>query len=538
MSPEQDQTPDFHGKITVQLERILASPEFARGNKISQFLRYVVEQSLRRPSVAIKQFAIATDALGYEPDFDPQANPSVRIHARQLRRALDRYYSRQGVEDPVLISIPKGGYTAVFQDRTAAKVELRRASGQLRASGNGPKELNEPTIAVVRFHDPGSSDLSDVSIGFTESILAALSRFSGLRVKGPLVFETGREIDFDELHEKHEIDFLLQGWIRMHRSALRFTTTLIFTSNASHCWANTYDFDLEQSSLFSIEDTLSHGIAGAIADDLGVIFRRLDEETRHNHLKPKGIYSAFFKYNKAWETHRPDDWHSALEEVDAQLSLWPTNALLLALKSNIHYYDALYETGFSPDSRSLMVSLARKAVAIDPRLQLARYNLVVQNSYAANPEQCVEEAHKTVELNPFSARIIIGCAAATTMVGQYEVGAEFAQKAMALNPHYPGWYHVVPHLIHYFEGNYDNALEEGWRVHLPDLYLEPMWRAANLGQLGRSAEAQAYIGKLLELKPDFVQRYREYIKPLHVLDRHVEAIWDGLCKAGITEYSS
>ena len=78
-------------KIKAQLKRILATPELITRKKVSQFLRYVVEQSLNGQSGSIKQYTIAVEALGYGADFDPTATPSVRIVARRLRRALEQY---------------------------------------------------------------------------------------------------------------------------------------------------------------------------------------------------------------------------------------------------------------------------------------------------------------------------------------------------------------------------------------------------------------------------------------------------------------
>ena len=106
--------------VKPQLERILASSDFMASKVLSRFLRYVVEQTLNGQSGGIKQYTVAVEALGYGADFDPQSNPIVRIHARKLRRALDRYYLEQGIEDPVRIDIPKGSYIPVFLDNPDA----------------------------------------------------------------------------------------------------------------------------------------------------------------------------------------------------------------------------------------------------------------------------------------------------------------------------------------------------------------------------------------------------------------------------------
>jgi hypothetical protein len=54
------------------------------------------------------------EGMGFEAGFNPQSNPTVMIHARKLRRALDRYYLKQGRQDPILIDIPKGSYVPIF----------------------------------------------------------------------------------------------------------------------------------------------------------------------------------------------------------------------------------------------------------------------------------------------------------------------------------------------------------------------------------------------------------------------------------------
>jgi hypothetical protein len=56
-----------------------------------------------------------------------------------------------------------------------------------------------------------------------------------------------------------------------------------------------------------------------------------------------------------------------------------------------------------------------------------------------------------------------------------------------------------------------------------------------LGKLGRTKEAKAYINELLQIKPDFPKRPKEYIKLLFAIEKHVEMIWDGLYKAGMRE---
>ena len=115
--PDQDhprnETPDVE-TIEGQLDRILSSPGFLAAPQRSNFLRYVVEETLAGRSSQIKQYTVAVRAFGRDPSFNPQIDNIVRIEARGLRRALRKYYESQGSNDPVCIDIPKGSYVPVF----------------------------------------------------------------------------------------------------------------------------------------------------------------------------------------------------------------------------------------------------------------------------------------------------------------------------------------------------------------------------------------------------------------------------------------
>jgi tetratricopeptide (TPR) repeat protein len=125
---------------------------------------------------------------------------------------------------------------------------------------------------------------------------------------------------------------------------------------------------------------------------------------------------------------------------------------------------------------------------------------------------------------------------AITSVGAYELGLELIERARLLNPHYPGFYFFVEFVVHMHNGQFEQAWEDAQLMRLPGILWQPMWRAAALGKLGRAEEAQPYLEELLQIKPDFLQRPRDSIRPLFVTDEHVDMIWDGLRRAGISLY--
>ncbi|MEP9355064.1 hypothetical protein ABLE93_15860 [Xanthobacter sp. KR7-65] len=106
--------------VRAALDRVLASADFVASPRLAAFLRFVVESTLDGRADALKGYTIAVEALGRPPSFDPQSDPIVRVEATRLRRALERYYTTIGSDDPVVIDIPKGGYVPLFIARGAA----------------------------------------------------------------------------------------------------------------------------------------------------------------------------------------------------------------------------------------------------------------------------------------------------------------------------------------------------------------------------------------------------------------------------------
>ena len=511
-----------------QLERILASPEFVAGKRVSQFLRYVVEQSLNGQSGSIKQYTIAVDALGYGDDFEPTTNPTVRIVARRLRRALDDYYDKQGALDPIRIDLPKGRYIPVFlENHSASKAPV---------PDHTPRILTEPSIAVFMFENLNEKDENSfLAKGLTSEMIISLTRFSGLKILGPLDQAEGKMIDFYKIYNEYMAMFVLQGKVRSQGSKIRITTDMTDASTGAKVWGRTFEYDLEKTSLFEIEDQVTSQVAGVVADGLGIIFRKIKADTYQNHIRISEFTDAVLLYNNAWATLTPQDWSIALLAINKALGKQPKNALMLALKSNAYYGDVLFEMNLDPESRSEMEALAHKAFSLDPDLQIARYNRVVQHGFHGRIKQCVEEAQKVVAMNRNHARILAGCATQAATVEAYDLGRDLTERAKRLNPHYPGWYHFADYVVQFGNERYEEAWAEAQHIHIEGLFWHPLLRAAILGKLGRVKEATVYVDELLQMKPDFPQRPREVIRLLFVTDKHVEMIWDGLRRAGMKE---
>lgn len=101
-------------RVVETLETLLRAPPFLRSPKLARFLRFVVEEELAGRGATIKAYTIATQALGRGPDFDASLDPSVRVEAGRLRRALDDTYAQHPAGLEVRVTVPVGGYRPRF----------------------------------------------------------------------------------------------------------------------------------------------------------------------------------------------------------------------------------------------------------------------------------------------------------------------------------------------------------------------------------------------------------------------------------------
>ena len=112
--------------VRQELERIVASPGFARNERLCAFLRFVVEERLQGRESGLKEAVIGAEVVGRPPGYDTRSDPVVRMEAAKLRARLDEYYSGRGANDSVRIRIPKGAYVPQWEIKAGARVRLAR----------------------------------------------------------------------------------------------------------------------------------------------------------------------------------------------------------------------------------------------------------------------------------------------------------------------------------------------------------------------------------------------------------------------------
>ena len=112
--------------VRAQMLRILSSRYFKGSERLAQFLRHVVEETLVGRAGEIKEYVIGVAVYRKRRDFDPRTDATVRVEASRLRRKLSEYYEDAGRDDPIVITVPKGGYVPAFTGRAPVPQQVTK----------------------------------------------------------------------------------------------------------------------------------------------------------------------------------------------------------------------------------------------------------------------------------------------------------------------------------------------------------------------------------------------------------------------------
>lgn len=156
------------------LARILESSTFRQVDRLKHFLQFIVTETLEGRGDQLKEYVIGVQVFDKESSFDPRVDPIVRVQARRLRSRLERYYQAEGAGDPLVVDLPKGGYTPVFRSRDVFSSNRRPINAALAGHN---------TIAVASFADHSQArDLDYFCRGVRQEIIHTLAQSPVLRV--------------------------------------------------------------------------------------------------------------------------------------------------------------------------------------------------------------------------------------------------------------------------------------------------------------------------------------------------------------------
>ena len=437
-----------------QLERILESPGFSRNERLSRFLRFVVEGHLDGKDNELKESVVAIEVFGRRPDFDSRLDPVVRTEAARLRARLSEYYITQGKADALVIELPKGGYvprfreveeerqvTAPIPEKTPARFRTRLwfALGLagvvigLGAVGWWWIQHRGAPIAIAVLplentsRDPANDYFAD---GLTDELIRKLSIIDGLAVRSRTSSFAikGRSRNIRDAGQQLKVDYILEGSVLRAGPQLRINVQLVRVRDDFPLWSGRYERELTE--IFAIQDEISVGIVNNLRFKLGRGRRRYETSVE--------AYDLYLKARALPQRGRPDAQAivGLYQQVIAKdASFAPAYAGLAAA------YAASSAQGFYDHTDELMQmrAAAEKAIQLDPLLSEAHQALGMV--YARDGKWVYSEKsfRRAIELEPSSSLAYCDLTIFVLLpLGRIEEGVhetQLAEKTDPLSPH-------------------------------------------------------------------------------------------------------
>jgi TolB-like protein len=394
----------------------LSSAGFVRNERLSRFLRFVVQQHLDGKTGEIKESLVGMEVFGRSPGYDTKADSVVRTEAAKLRARLNEYYLGEGASDPVIIELPKGGYTPVFHERQAAR-EVPAIASDSGPKGRGrwrwilpvvacatvllvaiglwrfARQSSPIPIAVLPLVNLSQNTTNDYfADGLTGEIIRNLSIIEGLAVRSQtssFAFK-GKQQNVREAARQLAADYILEGTVLRAGQQLRITAQLVRVRDDFPMWSGRYDREL--SDVFAIQDEISRGIVNSLRLKLGRGRRRYETSTEAYDLYLRATASEL-QQGIAGIAKSVGPFEQVIAKDPTFAPAYARLAWAHAWRSNNSKFDVAEEM-------TKMRLAAEKAIQLDPLSADAYVALGILHAREAQWELSEKSFHRALELDP------------------------------------------------------------------------------------------------------------------------------------------
>jgi TolB-like protein len=283
--------------VRLQLGRLLASEGFANADRMSRFLRYVVERTLAGEANQLKEYSIGIDVFDRNEAYDPRVDSIVRVEAARLRSKVEEYYNRTGVDDPIVIRLRRGSYIPIFEERPAtpaaapavsnavvvpapserrwrlkaglavAALIIVIAAGWRAWSWTSPHAAPAVRVAVLPLVHYSNEQADEMlAARLTDGVTSELARFPALAVvshTSALQFVRARR-PLNEIAQALNAALIIEGSVVTKVDRVRVSARLIDGATDRKIWVQ--DFDAPSSDLTALQREIAKALATAIAN--------------------------------------------------------------------------------------------------------------------------------------------------------------------------------------------------------------------------------------------------------------------------------
>lgn len=559
-------------QVRATLAELLQWDEIRRSPQLAKFLRYVVEQKLAGNEQAVKAYAIAVDVLGRPHDFDPQSDPIVRVQARRLRAALDRYYARPETGAAVRIRLPVGRYVPEFEAlEPAMAAERGREPTPMPSVAARPPDQDVPAPIGVPSRDVTAQRISRFRLWpvvlVAVLVVAAAGLFglqrswpgpAGEAVPGPPVVRIGPFVNhtgspaLDRFAEtlQQTIAKDLAGFpdVVVADSSTPASTPTVTFSGFVQPWNGQLKItgNLPGGWSTDVQTAVPNGdSAPAAADAARLIVGRLGTYRGPLHVAGRSwierqggvedhptTYTCLLRFRGAGEQEKAGSDGDVFTCLNRLLKDDPPNAPAMVARAWLN----LPRIGdWTKDRTGLdsILTTMNKAVALAPQSSFVHAFRARVLDVAGQYDDAVAEFMAALALSPADLDTRASYANALMLSGDWTHAAAEANAVLAAAPLPPPWYYFVPMLDAYRRHDWATAVDDALAYAVADRELGAAVAVSAGARGGQNALVARYLPAILSSARFKAGGILPRLGTMIADGGLLSAIGDGLVMAGV-----
>ncbi len=562
------------------VSRILASHDFARATRLTELLRFVVDEERAGRGDRLKAFVIAQEVFGRDETFDAQNDTIVRVEMGRLRRRVEHYYLTAGADDPLHIEIPRGSYVPAYTVATSAPKEPAETTSPpevepattepasarklrppqlvwgglvlaailvvgwvaMRSDVSGTRA--KPFIAVLPLLTLTSgAEEQRIATGLIEAIITDLARMKNLSVMAhsSVLGMSSERVSLVSLREDYGATHVLRGSVRHEAPAVKANIHLIDTTTGRIVWAYR-DEHLIQDPVLKAESEMALQIAVSMSAVVESDEEALIRRGPSTNLVSLALYrEALTVMNPPFDPSRVKSARLMFERLIAADPDFPGGAAGLGFT---HVAAVLARWSPNPaEDLELAITLAREAIEIDDSFAMGYATVSFAHALAGNSEPALAAAAAALARQPGDAMVQFVAGLIRMILRQHVESIPYFEEALRLDPAEPRAPHMNLLGIAYLATGYpercvtllERNRERGGPIGpLLDVYL-----ATAYAQVGRSSDARAALeaAQRRPLPPEPAMILKQFLGPGETLDQAL-ALLTELSRKPLTQNTS
>lgn len=385
----------------------------------------------------------------------------------------------------------------------------------------------EPAVAVLRFVNVGDAERSNLVDGFAEDVAATLARFRAMTVlagNSTFAFSSAGGTDWSDIGRRLAADYLVRGRMSVESDAIAVAISLVESASGAVLWSE--NFSAAGSAIFDLQEDIAWKIANRLVSRLAdAVIARSGERTPAS----LAAYECLVRGLAHLRSYRDEDNRTARRLFGEAVVKDPAYALA-------HAYVALADLAIGgyadtpPDILAGVLDRAEHAVVLAPEDPRCHRVLASARLFAREHEAAEHYLRRSLSLNPCDADTMAHMSFLQTMRGKPLEALAWLDRAVRINPIYPGWYEYDRSIALYSAGAYREAI-----TCLSRLPVKTPWRLTRLAachaQLGELDAARRIMAEVRTIAPDYEPLIYARVSLVFEHASDTEHVAEGVAKA-------